>query len=202
MHLCLIIQDKEKTLPANVPVVFTLEDPMGKIIDKQVLTESVNGFYKVETSTSKNDVTGTWNAVFKTGNNIWSKHVKIESVIPNKLAVNLQVAKNYFSSGVNNVSLYGEWLTGVEASGLKAEIYSRYISNDAGFEKFSGYNFSNKEFSTATSLSKIWNGVLDDNGNASFNLTLDAGQNVSGLLNAILETRVYEPCRFKTSRKR
>jgi len=193
MHLCLIIQDKEKTLPANVPVVFTLEDPMGKIIDKQVLTESVNGFYKVETSTSKNDVTGTWNAVFKTGNNIWSKHVKIESVIPNKLAVNLQVAKNYFSSGVNNVSLYGEWLTGVKASGLKAEIYSRYLSNDAGFEKFSGYNFSNKEFSTATSLSKIWNGVLDDNGNASFNLTLDAGQNISGLLNAILETRVYEP---------
>lgn len=193
LHLCLIIQDKEKTLPANVPVVFTLENPMGKIVDKKVLTEGVNGFYKVETATGKNDITGTWNAVFKTGNNVWSKHVKIESIIPNKLAVNLQVEKNYFNSGINNVSLSSEWLTGVKAGGLKSEIYSRYVSNNAGFEKFSGYNFSNLEFATATPLKKIWNGILDDQGHASFQVKLDAGKNVSGLLTAVLETRVYEP---------
>lgn len=193
LHLCLIIQDSKKSLPNNVPIVFTLEDPMGKIIDKQVLNEGVNGFYKIETQTGKTDLTGTWVARFKTGNNIWTKQLKIESVIPNKLAVNLKVDKDFFNSGENSVKLSSEWLTGVKASGLKSEIYSRYVSKNFAFEKFNEYNFNNIEYYTSTSLSKIWEGNLDENGDANFNLKLDAGKNVSGLLNAIFETRVYEP---------
>lgn len=193
LHLCLIIQDSKKSLPDNVPIVFTLEDPMGKIIDKQVLNEGVNGFYKIETKTSQTDLTGTWIARFKTGNNIWTKQLKIESVIPNKLAINLNVENDFFNSGQNPVKLSSEWLTGVKASGLKSEIYSRYLSKNYAFENFKEYNFNNIEYYTSTSFSKIWEGNLDENGNANFNLKLDAGKNLSGLLNAVFETRVYEP---------
>lgn len=193
LHLCLIVQDLQNALPKNVPVTFTLEDPMGKVIDKKVLSESVNGFYKVETKTNASDITGTWTGRFKIGNNVWTKPLKIESIIPNKLAVTLKVADDYFNSGINPVSLSSEWLNGVKASGLKAEIYARYLSKEMKPEAFTDYTFRDSQYYTATSQEKIWTGMLDENGNAQFNVTLDAGKNVSGMLNAIFETRVYEP---------
>lgn len=193
LHLCLIIQDLQNTIPTDLPIVFTLEDPMGKVVDKQVLTEQVNGFYKVTTQTSEADATGSWIARFKTGNNVWTKTLKIESIIPNKLAIDLQVANGFFNSGNNAVTLNSEWLTGVRASGLKSEIYSRYISSYTSFPSYTDYIFTDVEYNTSTSLSKIWEGNLDTNGGAHFNLKLDAGKNVSGMLKAIFETRVYEP---------
>lgn len=192
MHLCLIIQDTQNTLPENLPVIFTLEDPMGRVTDKQVLNENISGFYKVETQTDKTSPTGTWTARFKIGNNVWRKRVKVESVIPNKLSVNLKVSNDYFSSGQNNISLESEWLTGVKASGLKAEIYSRYISKNTGWDDYKEYTFNNLQYYTSTTQEKIWSGVLDENGKTNFQLKLDSGKNVSGMLNAIMETRVYE----------
>lgn len=193
LHLCLIVQDLKKALPENVPLIFTLQDPMGKIIDKKVLNESVGGFYKVETQTNASDLSGTWTGRFKIGNNVWTKALKIESIIANKLAVNLKVEGDYFTSGLNKVSLSSEWLTGIKAKGLKAEIYSRYVSKPMYFDNFRDYTFTDSQYYTSTSQEKIWSGNLDENGIANFNLKLDAGKNISGMLHAIFETRVYEP---------
>lgn len=193
LHLCLILQDAQHSLPENTPVVFTLENPLGTLCDKQVLTESVGGFYKITTDTKPDDVTGTWLAKFKVGNSEWTKQVKIESVIPNKLAVEMSVDGGFFTSGSNSVKVKGQWLTGFSGSNLKTELYARYVSDNKPFDGYENYVFNNSEYTTHTTLSKVWSGTLDENGEANVSLQLDAGKNVSGRLNAVFETRIYEP---------
>ncbi len=193
MHLVFILQDIEKTLPENFPVSFTLEDPMGKVIDRQLFTESVDGFYRIDTATNENDVTGTWIARIKAGGNSWTKQLKVETILPNRLAVKIKTQKDYFSQGVNPITLSGEWLHGATASGLKAEISSRFIVNNNPFEDYKAFTFQNNEHQISSSREKIWEGVLSENGVANINLNLNAGKETPGKLKAVFETRIYEP---------
>ncbi|UTC75699.1 hypothetical protein E4O03_02960 [Treponema sp. OMZ 792] len=193
IHLVFILQDLEKNLPKDYPVKFYLEDPLGKKTESKVFTSSVDGFYRIDTKTNPQDKTGTWYARVTAGGKTWSKSIKVEAIVPNRLFVNLNPKAKYFSEGYNPAVIGGEWLHGAKASGLKAEISARYVLNRNPFENYKNYNFINPELRVQQDLNKIWEGNLDDSGKADINLYLSSEAKSPGKLKAVFETRIYEP---------
>ncbi len=64
-----VILEKEKAgLPENYPVVFQFINPTGQVVEKQVLTESENGFYPLHVQTAADAPTGNWEAKVSVGN--------------------------------------------------------------------------------------------------------------------------------------
>lgn len=193
VHLVFVLQDLQKTLPKDFPVTFTLEDPMGKIIDRQIFTQSVDGFYRIDTKTSASDTTGSWTARIKAGGNTWTKSLKIESIVPNRLFVQLKPRGDYLVSGENHINVTGEWLHGATASNLKTEITGRFVVNPDPFPQFPQYVFTNNERKFGSTNEQLWSGKLDENGTATAILQLHTKQEAPGKLKAIFETRIYEP---------
>lgn len=195
IHLVFILQDKEKTLPKEFPVEFTLTDPKGRQTERRVLHSSVDGFYKIDTGTDKDAATGNWTAAIKAGGNAWQKILKIEAIVPNRLFVELKNEAPYLSRGKNVLDFSGEWLHGAKASNLKGEISCRYLLNTNPFPEYKNYFFINEGFSFERHSKKIWEGSLDSEGRAKINLDLETGGNndIPGKLKAVFENRIYEP---------
>src|SRR5690606_14199141 len=89
LHLSFILEDKAKTLPATHPVVFELQNPQGQVVNRLVRSTSENGFYDFTTSTKSDAPTGNWTARIKVGGTEFNQNIKIETVKPNRLKINL-----------------------------------------------------------------------------------------------------------------
>jgi alpha-2-macroglobulin len=63
------------------------------VVERRVQTESENGFYSFKTKTSNDAPTGNWQAEVKVGNATFTKRMKIETVKPNRLKVELGLPK-------------------------------------------------------------------------------------------------------------
>ncbi|MFM7851889.1 MAG: MG2 domain-containing protein, partial [Flammeovirgaceae bacterium] len=89
LYLSFILEDKNKTLPATHPVVFELQNPQGVVTSRLVKSSSENGFYKFLTATAADAPTGNWLGKVKVGGTEFSQQIKIETVKPNRLKINL-----------------------------------------------------------------------------------------------------------------
>jgi len=192
MHLTFILQDEKGTLPKDIPVEFTLQDPFYTQVDRQIFTSSVAGIYRMDTKTLREGKTGTYTAKVKIGGNVWTKSCKVENIIPNRLFVEL-MPQGLLKTGMNSLKLESSWLHGAKASGLKAEMDCSYSLIRTPFEDWKTYSFlsaySGERFSAKTE--KIWQGTLNAEGEANVSLNMKV-DNAPGLLKATFATRVYE----------
>ena len=192
IHLCFILQDEKKSLPDDIPVKFSLQDPLYTEVEKKVLTSNIGGIYRIDTKTASDAKTGTYTAKIKIGGNTWIKSLKIENIIPNRLFVELDPKEN-LKTGLNSIKLKSEWLHGAKASNLKAEVDCNYVINRAPFEKWKRYSFLSETNRTnfSTTSANLWKGVLNDEGEANLNVEMKV-ENAPGKLKAVFESRVYE----------
>lgn len=192
IHLMFILQDQKKTIPADLPLSFTLEDPLGKIIDTQVISESLNGFYRIDTKTNPTHTTGKWRAYAKLGGNTWTMPVQIENIVPNKLAVTLTSQKDQLLPGENTLLLEGEWLHGAPAPGLSAEVSMRLVEANTRFKQFPDYAFNDIEKQIRHPKEIVWKGTLDENSRANVTIPINRNNTASGMVQALLQTNIYE----------
>jgi len=193
IYLTFVLQDLKKSLPADIPVTFTLSDPLGREVDSQVITESVDGFYKIETRTFDESATGNYDAKVKIGGNEWHKSLKVETVIPNRLAVSLETNSKYLSRTGNSFTVTGSWLHGAPVPGYKADVSVLFTPASTSFSRFSDYTFTNASRSVNSDRSIVWSGKLDSASTAKFDKDLYAGRNLPGKLRANFITRIFEP---------
>ena len=190
IHLCFILQDSKGTLPKDIPVEFTLSDVLSTEVDRQVLNSSIGGIYRIDTKTAQDAKTGTYTARVKLGGNTWQKEIKIESIVPNRLFVNLEPT-SYLKNGENDIILSSQWLHGAKASGLKAEIDVRYVVDSNPFKDFKQYSFVAEHDNFSSTSERLWQGSLNEEGVAHIRLPLSV-EKAPGKLKAVCETRVYE----------
>lgn len=190
IHLCFILQDSKGTLPKDIPLEFTLSDVLSTEVDRQVLTSSIGGIYRIDTKTAETAKTGTYTARVKLGGNTWQKEIKIESIIPNRLFVNLEPV-DYLKNGNNDIVLSSQWLHGANASGLKAEIDVRYVLDPVPFKDWKQYSFIAEHSKFPSSSERLWSGYLNEEGVAHIKVPMNV-ENALGKLKAVCETRVYE----------
>ncbi|MDR2049251.1 MAG: alpha-2-macroglobulin, partial [Treponema sp.] len=193
IFLTFLLSDPEKTLPANHPVSFELEDPRGRIGSEKTFTSSVDGFYPITVSTRADAPTGDWTARVKVGGNVFTRNLKIETVIPNRLRMGLDFGAKDYIENQNPVNLEAAWLYGASAPGLKADISVTFSEKPGGFPANGDYSFSDPSRSVSGERQTVWEGTLDNEGRAAFTMNLNPGNSVPGKLNARFMTRVFEP---------
>lgn len=199
LYLDFMLEDKQKALPAEHPVVMELYNPQGQLHSRNVggnplSQQSASGIYSFLLSTPQDAPTGNWSAKVKVGSASFSKQIKIEAVKPNRLKVKLDFGKEYLSVANTHVSakLSSRWLHGATAGNLKATIDMSAIPATTQFKGFPNFSFDDpsKEFYAATE--EIFSGRLDSEGNAEISMKTDVGKNAPGVLKALFRTKVFE----------
>ena len=193
LYFNFILDDKGKTLPIDVPVAFELYNPQGQLHRRIINSKNINGFYNFTTTTDDNAPTGNWLAKVRIGNVLFEKNVRIETVVPNRLKINLAF-NDKLSKGVNlNGTLSSTWLHGAIASNFKASIDAAFSISDFKFKGFEKYNFIDETKKLNAESERIFDGELNAEGIAKINGAMQAGENAPGILNVNLLTKVFEP---------
>ena len=195
IYMSFILQDKLKTLPADDPVEFELYDPNDKLYKRLVSNSPVDGFYSFHTATETSSPTGNWTAKVKVGGATFEKNVKIETIMPNRLKINLSfngATELTKGSGVNGV-LTSQWLFGGTAQNLKAKVDAFLTARETAFKNYPDYNFDDPTLSFNTQTSTIFDGRLDENGKAAVNTDINVDKQAPGQLSANFLIKVFEP---------
>jgi uncharacterized protein YfaS (alpha-2-macroglobulin family) len=194
IFLTFLLSDAKGPLPPNHPVTFELEDPRGRVALTRTYTTSVDGFYPIKASTASDAPTGDWTARIKVGGNTFNRNVKIETVMPNRLKMDLGFADGeMIKSEPRQVNLTSEWLYGAMASGLKSDISVTFANKETTFPAYTDYSFRDPSRTVSSERRNIWEGTLDNSGKAAFQMELNPGTSVPGKVTARFMTRVFEP---------
>ncbi|MDR0452659.1 MAG: alpha-2-macroglobulin [Treponema sp.] len=194
IYLTFLLSDAEGSLPSDHPVLFELEDPRGRIAEQRTYTSSVDGFYPIAVSTSENAPTGDWTARVRVGANVFTRGVKIETVMPNRLRMDMDFgARDYLDASPTPVSLEASWLYGAPAPGLKADVSVAFGDRETSFSSFTDYSFRDPSRTVSGERYILYEGNLDGQGKARFDMRLSPGDSVPGKLSARFLTRVFEP---------
>ena len=179
--------------PENHPLIFSLFNPKNQQVERRVVTANENGFYALATSTEKDAPTGNWRAEVQVGNSRFSKRVKIETIKPNRLKIDLDLPDNKILDESNKVlPITASWLHGSPAKSLKAKVEVLLAKTNTTFEDFQNYSFTDPATSYAQKEQTIFDGKLDETGKAKVPFALDGLENAPGMLNAWFTSRVFE----------
>ena len=194
IHLTAIIEDPDKSIPANHPAVVEVYSPQGQFHTKLVCPQSVNGFYTFDIKTEEDDPTGKWNAYVKLGGATFHKTLPVETIKPNRLKISLDIPDNMLESRkTTQMNLSASWLTGSVADGLNATGELSLKTTNHRFEGFKDYVFKNEVAPFSSDTYEIFNTTLDENGSAQLSVKMPAAQNAPGMLTASIITKVQEP---------
>ncbi|HEU4718160.1 MAG TPA: MG2 domain-containing protein, partial [Bacteroidia bacterium] len=193
LFLGFILEDKQNQLPLNHPVTFELNNSRGQLVSRVVKAESVNGFYTFPTPTDPDAPTGYWSARVKVGGAVFTKDIRVEAIMPNRLKINLDFGKQKFltEEGDQTVKLDSRWLMGATAKNLKTQVDVSFYKTTTTFKGYDNYVFDDPATNFATENKTVFDGHLDENGTVSFDPKLSA-DNAPGKLRASFFTRVFE----------
>ena len=194
LHISFILEDREKRIPDKHPVALEIYNPKGQFYTKMISTQGMNGFYTFDVPTQAGDPTGLWNAYIKVGGTTFHKGLRIETIKPNRLKINLTLPKILQSTDKNvTVPLDCAWLTGATASKLKAKVEMSLSKVNTQFKNYGQYIFNDPATDFTTIKTDVFDGILNAEGKAGVTLKVPAATNAPGMLNATFTTRVFEP---------
>ena len=194
LHISFILEDREKRIPDKHPVALEIYNPKGQFYTKMISTQGMNGFYTFDVPTQAGDPTGLWNAYIKVGGTTFHKGLRIETIKPNRLKINLTLPKILQSTDKNvTVPLTSAWLTGATASKLKAKVEMSLSKVNTQFKNYGQYIFNDPATDFTTIKTDVFDGILNAEGKAGVTLKVPAATNAPGMLNVTFTTRVFEP---------
>ncbi len=194
IYLSVFIKDLKNDLPPDHPVLFELINPLEQRVDNQVQKFSGANLLVFTTGTPADAVTGAYRAQFKIGGATFTKRIRIETVKPNRLKINLSFpdevlgGSNKVSSGTINV----KWLNGSVARNLKTSVDYILKPVKTEFEKYSQYIFDDPVSKFYSESVNIYDATIDENGNATFRFEPGKDINAPGMLNAVFTAKVQE----------
>ncbi|MUU79448.1 alpha-2-macroglobulin family protein [Winogradskyella endarachnes] len=193
LFLTFMLNDVANKLPKRHPVKLEITDPVGKLVYRKVSIDNLNNFYDFTVPTSSDYKTGNYNAKVSVGGATFSKNLKIETVKPNRLKIKIDFENEILT---NNKPLQGDlnvtWLHGAPAKNLKAEIKAKFTTSYTSFDGFKNYVFNDPTRTFNSEETNVFEGNLDENGNAIINTKLNIGKNAPGMLKAQFLVRAFE----------
>ena len=194
LHLSFILEDEMRTLPEDYPVTLELYDPKGQLHLKTLNTGKSEDLYVFSIPTSHNALTGSWSAQIKIGAAYFSKRIRIETIKPNRLKIDLQTGVDEISSDheKHQLGLNAQWLHGAKAKNLRAQISLTLAPSSTSFKSYEEYSFVDYTKSYDADEQIVFDGKLDDQGHADIPLQIKLGELPPGKLNAHFTTRVFE----------
>lgn len=192
IFLTMIVEDKQHALPTNHPVTMELYTPSEQLYDRQTLTKSIDGIYTFQTKTADDAPTGRWDARFKVGGQTFHHPVRIETIKPNRLKINISSPELLCGEVDTKIGIEAHWLTGPVADGLQAKMEMSIFKNPDPFENYGDYLFANPLSAFSHAKHDVLSGKLDSLGRISKKILLPTTEDVPGMLQANLIARVAE----------
>ncbi|CAG0991631.1 Alpha-2-macroglobulin [Flavobacteriales bacterium] len=194
LFLSFMLEDENNILPKNHPVILELINPKGQLNSRIVKTSGLNGVYDFRTATEEDAPTGNWSAKIKVGGTTFQKTLKIETIKPNRLKININFGTEVLSA--SNSTLKGNmqvnWLHGAVAKNLKTQINASLSTTKTTFKKYEDYNFDDPTKSFYSEEFSLFEGKIDAEGKASFSSNMGTQESAPGMLKANFITRVFE----------
>jgi len=194
LFLNFVLEDKTGDFPANHPVTLELTDPRGALQFRTVSANSVGGVYPFHCATRSDAPTGNWTARVLAGGATFTKTLKIETVKPNRLKMDLDFGKKALAAGDENTTgkLRVNWLHGAVAQGLRATVNLQLRAGKTEFKNHKDFVFDDPARSFWSESETIFDGTLDNNGQTTVPLSLGDSENAPGRLVANFSVRVFE----------
>ena len=194
LHISFMMEDRENRIPDNHPVSMEVYNPRGQFYHKQISTSGLNGLYTFTVPTKADDPTGLWNAYIKVGGTSFHKSLRIETIKPNRLKINLDIPGDKLVSTTSQVpvTVTSAWLTGATARNLKTKLEMTLSSTSTQFKGYENYLFNDPASSFSSSTIELYEGTLDDQGKTTFNMKIPTAKDAPGMLRASISCNVYE----------
>ncbi len=202
IYLNFVLEDKTGRLPQGHPLVFELRDPSGSLQYRTVSSSGVNGVYPFYCITRAEAKTGNWTAKVMVGGAEFSRSLKIETVKPNRLKMDLNfgpraflTAKDFAIGGEGqgiNVALKVNWLHGATAQNLKAKVEMQVRAVQTEFTGYKGYTFDDPSRNFYSEPEVLFDANLDQNGLAQVPLKIGEVSAAPGKLIANFKVRAFE----------
>lgn len=195
VYLNFILEDKLDALPENYPITFELIDARGQQQEKRVVGENYNGVYPLHFRTGPDALTGNWIARVRAGGATFDRIIKIETVKPNRLKIDLDFGREILRASDEPVqaTLQVDWLHGAPGSNLEAKVEAELRPGRTGFSTYGEYVFDDPARTFWSEPRMIFDGKTNEAGRATFPVDLLNNQNVPGRLTARFSTRAFEP---------
>lgn len=193
IHLTFVLNDNTNPLPKNHPVKLELLDARGKLVKRTVLNQDVEGFYYFPITTDTNAPTGNWLAKISVGGAKFSKTIKVATIKPNRLKLNLTFEDEILDANKPiNGNLKALWLHGAPARNLKAEMDITLRTTNTAFKKYPNYNFNDPIRTFEKVEQSILKNKLSSEGVFNFSKKIDLSGKAPGMLKATFLTKVFE----------
>lgn len=193
VYVAFILEDKQDWLPDGHPILFELYDTRGQLVKRMSTVKSDRVIYPFWFSTLESDPTGNWNAKVKVGGVEFNKRIRIETVKPNRLKINLDFDDDILVGGTTyNSTLNAKWLHGTPARGMKAIVNATFTEIGTSFDGFKDFVFDAPFGNPWFPEKKVFESKLDREGNAIVNFTFRPNDDVNEMLRATFITRVFE----------
>jgi alpha-2-macroglobulin len=194
IYLTFILYDPQHQIPESHPVICEFYNPQGQLLKTLKKLNSVKAFYDFKLSTEPDAPTGNWLAKVKVGGATFEKTLKIETIMPNRLKMNLD-----FGSGVTNLApgtiraeLSAKWLHGALARNLQADVELSLVASRTSFPGLDGFVFDDPVKKYEPESRMIFEGQLDASGKAEFSAFVNDQYTAPGRLEAVFRSRVFE----------
>lgn len=192
LHIAFMLNDRDHTLPAGHPVTLRLSNPLGQVTHRITRTSGVMGIYSYNIPIAEDALTGIWSAQIGVGGVTFHKNLRIETIKPNRLKIDLQ-APALLTNGKNDAKLHTEWLNGSAANGLKYEIDATIIETKTTFPAYKNYIFDDPTKTFETSELNLAKGSVGASGDAALSFNLNVSDQAPGMLKGNIVSHVYEP---------
>ncbi|MFN6037253.1 MAG: alpha-2-macroglobulin family protein, partial [Bacteroidota bacterium] len=193
LYLTFILENKKEELPENFPVTMELLNPQGQVFQKITKTEGTGGFYNFSTRTESYSPTGTWLAKVRAGGAVFTKNIRIETIMPNRLKLNLDFKTDVLKlSDEINGDLQVNWLHGAPGRNLNTKVDVLITKGKTEFKGFKDYVFENSSSGFYSESQTIFSGRTDESGFVKVRLALSNMTQAPGFMNANFTVRGFE----------
>ena len=194
MFLNFILEDKQDQIPDGHPITMELYDARGQLYSKETKSDHVEGIYDFTTVTQSEDGTGNWLAKVKVGGATFQKSIRVETVKPNRLKINIDFGKEeiYADNDLLQGKLQVNWLHGTPASDLKTEVKVQLRPTKTKFKTYTGYNFDDPARQFSSNPQTIFNANVNDDGYADIKAPLNTNNAAPGMLKAYFTSKAFE----------
>ena len=194
LYLTFALFDREKVLPAGHPVVMELYSPQGQLVRTLKPDRSVEPFHAFVAATDESAPTGNWQARVLVGGMTFSKTLKIETVVPNRLKILLDAGREVLARKDMpfDAAVTAQWLHGAPAANLAFDVSVRLSRRPTRFDRYQDYVFDDPARDFEGGTLDLAKGVLDAQGRGKARIEIDPPQPSPGLLDAAFTSRVFE----------
>ncbi|NLK62341.1 MAG: hypothetical protein GX287_02725 [Fusobacteria bacterium] len=195
VNVSLIIRENDKKISDNFPIKYKLYNPNGNLVKEGVNNTGVDGFYNFLLETNNNDITGNWYFVIEAGDAYFSKSISIETVIPNKIRVNIDSDKNIINLKEDNkidLTISSKYLFGNPASELKYSNTVKIKPYNKTFKNYKTFIFTNEIDESIPHIISEQDGNLNNEGIAKFEINLPKLDKIVSGIKLEINSNVYE----------